>query len=289
MALASLTFTGVIGNNTPMTISSDTIRYSDSLPSTNPNFLYSSGNVVLYDLTSFDAEDEQVRFYLSYQGETYEFFRLDVTSFDTYYSIGVTCNFQSNLYYHLLINDSEGDFANTYYSPEYIDMEDEDIYFSHFYGDSSTTRRYNIRYPDSEGGYSDLRIGLIIEGLDERMYNSVLPEYSENYQNGYNDGYRNGKQDGLTEGYDSGYYDGDSEGYQRGYSHGYTEAANQDSVATSIFVGIIDVALLPINFFLACLNFEVFGINIGSFVTALLTIVIVVILFRTIFGGKARD
>lgn len=97
---------------------------------------------------------------------------------------------------------------------------------------------------------------------------------SQNYYDGYNDGYN----------------DGNNNGYQNGYTAGYTEGATQDETAVAIFSGIISVGLIPINFFLACLNFEVFGINIGAFVSALLTIAIVVIITRMIVsGGNGGD
>lgn len=94
-----------------------------------------------------------------------------------------------------------------------------------------------------------------------------------------------GFEGGYASGYNTGYSDGASSGYQTGYTDGYTEGATQDETAVAIFSGIISVALIPINFFLACLNFEVFGINIGAFVSALLTVAIVVIITRMIVSG----
>lgn len=93
----------------------------------------------------------------------------------------------------------------------------------------------------------------------------------------------------YQDGYNDGYADGNADGYGEGWNEGYRFADNQDAVASSIFIGIIDVALLPINFFLACLNFEVFGINIGSMVTALLTVMIVIIIVRVVFGGGNKN
>ena len=89
------------------------------------------------------------------------------------------------------------------------------------------------------------------------------------YQNGYNDGYSNG--------------------YQGGYNSGYNAGANTDATASTIFTGILDVALIPVNVFLTIFNFDVFGINIAGIVSALLTISVVVIIFRFLFGGKKDD
>ena len=57
------------------------------------------------------------------------------------------------------------------------------------------------------------------------------------------------------------------------------------STASIIFQGICNIGLMPVNFFLGVLNFEVFGINIGAFVSALLTLAIVIIIVRIIFSG----
>lgn len=107
----------------------------------------------------------------------------------------------------------------------------------------------------------------------------------ESYQMGYN----NGKNDGYAEGEAYGYTQGDEAGYVRGYQQGASDTQtnfdNYDDTALTIFTGIVDVGLLPINFLLQCLNFEVFGINIGGILTASLTVAIVVILFRVIFNG----
>lgn len=94
----------------------------------------------------------------------------------------------------------------------------------------------------------------------------------------YDIGYYNGYQIGLSE--------GDSQGYNRGYSDGYSNAQADDSVPAIIFGGVLNIAMIPVNFFLAILNFNVFGINIGGFVTGLMTIAVIFILFGVIFGGR---
>lgn len=101
----------------------------------------------------------------------------------------------------------------------------------------------------------------------------------------YNNGYNDGKTAGLSEGETTGYNNGYSVGYQAGYEQGYST----DSTVTSIFSGILQVALVPINFFLAIFNFEILGINLSGFIRALFTIAITVIIIRTIFGGKGAS
>ena len=94
----------------------------------------------------------------------------------------------------------------------------------------------------------------------------------------------------FDQGYYSGYADGNKYGqsvaYQRGYDDGYNDGFSADSTAMTIFNGILNVALVPINFFLSIFNFEVLGINIKGLVSALLTIAIVIIVIRLITGKK---
>lgn len=108
--------------------------------------------------------------------------------------------------------------------------------------------------------------------MNEEDYN-----YSQTY---YNQGYYQGLQDGITQ--------GQLEGYQQGYSDGYNEGIIIDTNTATIFAGIIDIGLLPVNVFLEMLNLEIFGINIAGFVMGLLSVAIVFILFKT-FIGKGGD
>lgn len=93
----------------------------------------------------------------------------------------------------------------------------------------------------------------------------------------------------YNSGYHDGFSDGESSGYNHGWNDGFTEGASQDETAVVIFSGIVQVGLLPINFFLAMLNFEVFGINIGGLVSAFLTIAVVIIIIRVITGSGNGD
>lgn len=146
-------------------------------------------------------------------------------------------------------------------TPFYSDSLDGDLfYYETQY--TSANRKYYLTYD--------------LEALPLNIANT-----DGTYQNGYNEGWNAGNDYGFEDGYDS--------GYQNGYNDAEFQLDAQGTTARVIFAGIIDVALLPINFFLACLNFEVFGINIGSFVTATMTVAIVIILFRTIFNGGNKN
>lgn len=76
------------------------------------------------------------------------------------------------------------------------------------------------------------------------------------------------------------------DGYQDGYDDGYQEAIDVDKHTATIFSGIIDVALLPINVFLSIFDFNLFGINFKNMVAGILTAMIAIILIRTFSGGK---
>lgn len=91
---------------------------------------------------------------------------------------------------------------------------------------------------------------------------------------------------GYELGYQTGYDTGASDGYARGYSNGYNEGVTLDSTAVTIFNGILNIAFVPINFFLAIFNFEILGINISAFVSALLSICLVIIVVRFVTGKK---
>lgn len=98
-------------------------------------------------------------------------------------------------------------------------------------------------------------------------------ENSTNYDNGYNAGR------------DIGY----GEGYRVGRTDGFNEGASMDTAAVTIFNGILNIALVPVNFFLAMFNFEILGINISSLVSALLSVCMVIIVIRMITGKKNGD
>lgn len=122
--------------------------------------------------------------------------------------------------------------------------------------------------------------------------------YTAGYSDGYNSGFIEGQGSGLDTGYQQGYQAGvDSQqplienAYQNGYSNGFQAADTQDEVVTSIFSGILQVAMVPINFFLGIFNFEILGINLSAFIRAIFTVVLTIIVIKTVMGkgGGASD
>lgn len=110
----------------------------------------------------------------------------------------------------------------------------------------------------------------------------------EDYQSGYYFGYDDGYEIGKTDGYDEGLAQGEINGYQTGYDYAM-EVVGGNATALTIFTGIIDIALVPVNVFLGFMNFDILGINVAGFVSGLLTASMIVIVLRFIFGGKKND
>lgn len=133
--------------------------------------------------------------------------------------------------------------------------------------------------------YTNFKYVYSFSGQFKQMLSSLINQSgdaNQMYNQGYNTGYGNG--------YDDAYNDGYGAGYNQGTADGWEEASQVDTTAVTIFSGILSVGLLPVNFFLAILNFEVFGINIGAFVSALLTVAIIVIVTRMVVnGGNGKD
>lgn len=124
--------------------------------------------------------------------------------------------------------------------------------------------------------------------------------YSAGYTAGNNDGFNVGYESGNSTGYQNGYNTGYQEGvdsqtqaiedaYNSGFSAGYDEGFSVDSTAATIFSGILQVGMLPINVLLAIFNFEILGINLSAFISAILTVCLTVIVIRTVTGGKNSE
>lgn len=111
---------------------------------------------------------------------------------------------------------------------------------------------------------------------------SFIPDF---YNEGYSAGYDNGYAYGNSSGYASGEATGYNNGYEEGYLSGYTEGkeygfqtAGDLAVLPKNFINAMFST--PINIFKSLLNWEFFGINLFGVLTSLLTIAVVVFLFR---------
>lgn len=173
-----------------------------------------------------------------------------------------------NLKVNLLFNvySTNGHVAVFTYNRVYDFTKQEDL-VSTYYNHDLHTSLFTMQSIANGTNYFDLALTFYPISQDE------LNSSSSYYQSGYDSGY--------DAGYDDGYRYGESVGFTEGYNY----VQDQGATASVIFTGILTIAMLPINFFLAILNFEVFGINIGGAVAGLLTIAIAFIIIRIIFSG----
>ena len=90
--------------------------------------------------------------------------------------------------------------------------------------------------------------------------------------------YSNAYQVGFSEGLAAGVDDGYNRGRIEGYSQGYEEASTVGDISfRSLIASVVDV---PVNAFRGLFNFEILGVNLFSFFTGLLTIALVVAVYR---------
>lgn len=124
-----------------------------------------------------------------------------------------------------------------------------------------------VKFPNS------YRIEFDLDNLHSQLtnaFNMARGGWNAGYEVGYSDGTENGK----------------TIGYQTGYADGYAEGVNIDSTAFTIFNGILNIGMIPINFFLAMFDFTILGINISNFVMSVLSVFVTIWLIRMLTGKK---
>lgn len=240
-----------------------------------------------YEGTWVDSITDDARFYL--------------TAIQDYDSSTLSCNM-----YYDFTNTIQGDYWETWNSAveffDYYEIVAETLtiydYISFPYNNGSN----KILLFDETSNLSQISLLDIYyqqgyqQGYSQGYADGEIYGESTTHQSSYNEGYSVGSYEGYQQGYQQGINDGSfgsdqyyNNGYQAGYNDGYSVGFNSDATASSIFSGILQVALVPINFFLACFNFEILGINLKSFIQALITVVLTIIVVRTIFGGKGGN
>lgn len=140
---------------------------------------------------------------------------------------------------------------------------------------SQTYNRNSFDYPD----LSDFRTSAILS-----MESFTISKF--NIRFGYNilGGYVTGYDTGHEVGYSKGYNQGVADGYQQGYNAGVTS----DGFLASLGSLMGTVVMLPVQLLINVLDFDVFGVNIASFVRSLITIVIVLFIIRLIFNMPVK-
>lgn len=155
----------------------------------------------------------------------------------------------------------------------YFDYEDDLLRCDILNGNTSIA--YGEYDSDCSIGFNDEYIIIFDTSYFTNSINSFMDatgDYSAEYNNGYDTGYING--------YDNGYSTGAADGYSQGFNAG----VSVDDTAIVVFNGILNIALVPINFFLAIFNFEILGINMSALVTSLLSICLIIIVVRFVTG-----
>lgn len=150
---------------------------------------------------------------------------------------------------------------------QYLDVYDNYVMFS------AVTRQTSINDLNFSGAYS----------LEDRTYFINLGVNTDNsyYQAGFTDGYNDGISVGTEDGYNNGYNVGLKDGYNNGYNAGINESDSNSFM--NLMSAVLDA---PVRTFTSLLNFEILGVNLLGFITALLTLAIIIFIVKLFIGGK---
>lgn len=154
---------------------------------------------------------------------------------------------------------------------------------------SDITRVRIISYEDSTwvGYYAGLdrviTFGFLVNSRPSVFYNDfnlpIVISADANFSLGYAQGFTAGETSGYNTGYDTGLTEGREIGYTTGYGAGKADglALGSDYTFMSLFSAIFDA---PIQALTGLLNFEILGINLYNFVTALFTLGLILALIK---------
>lgn len=112
-----------------------------------------------------------------------------------------------------------------------------------------------------------------------------LDDLTRQVKNGF-DTARGGYNTGYDTGYAVGKEEGTNQGYTTGYSDGYSAGVEVNGTAFTIFNGILNIGMIPVNFFLAMFNFNILGINISNFILSLISVLITIYIYRLATAKK---
>lgn len=156
---------------------------------------------------------------------------------------------------------------------------------------------YGVGYSDGEGvGYNAGKSDGYFAGFSDGE-TSVSGQLSEYWQNGYDVGKGEGINEGVSQGYLDGYSDGLDDNqplvYQAGYEEGHSvgkklgreqgynnaieEYYSDQSNFKNLMFSIIDA---PFNVLSNAFDFEIFGINMSSFLIAIVSLLLVAFVIR---------
>lgn len=169
--------------------------------------------------------------------------------YDVEKSDSLSYSFQDDYY--------NADFLDNFYIRYSMQAEDDMIYVNFANSDGNLN---SFSYETDDGIIFDQNASY---GLDKQSFVQSLTNFITNYRIGYSNGYN----DGLIEG---------------------TSGTAMNPEMFTIFNGILNVAMIPVNVFLGVFNWEVFGINIASLISSLLSIAILIVVIRLIAGSSTK-
>ncbi len=109
-----------------------------------------------------------------------------------------------------------------------------------------------------------------LSGIDASILESVG---IDNYNKGFNQGQKQGYEEGFTT--------GRSEGYTIGFNDGYASSSGSGNSLVGMIYAIVDA---PFKVLKDSMNFNFLGINVADFIFSALTMIIVIKIFKFVFG-----
>lgn len=89
--------------------------------------------------------------------------------------------------------------------------------------------------------------------------------------------------DFYNDGYDDGFSSGDRNGYNRGYGVGFNDGQVEALDGNYTFLGLIGSVIdAPISAFRGLLDFELLGVNMSSFVLAVMSLCVIIVIIRMV-------
>lgn len=124
----------------------------------------------------------------------------------------------------------------------------------------------NINNPSADGVHA-IYFVMNDRSLLERFISGAGAAYDLGYQGGYNIGYDAG----------------DEAGYNRGYGVGFNKGQADASSGNYTFLALIGSVLdAPISAFKGLLDFELLGVNMSSFVLAIMSLCVIIVIIRVV-------
>ncbi len=113
------------------------------------------------------------------------------------------------------------------------------------------------------------------------IIDNMTSPFQIGYNTGYDKGNSNGYNTGYQSGYDKGYNEGKAYGYNEGFNKGYEQGAGGNNTLVGMIYAIVDA---PFKVLKDSMNFNFLGINVADFIFSALTMIIVIKIFKFVFG-----